>query len=79
MKLLQTLATGIFASPFRDECTEDWSNQVVSLRQEIKSNNLQGYLIPSEDAHLSEYVAPEYARRAYISGNDQQVFQTSTV
>ena len=48
------------------KCTE--SETLAHLRQELNHNNLAGYIIPSEDAHLSEYVAPEYRRRQYMTG-----------
>ena len=37
-------------------------------RKLFGTHGIDGYIIPSEDAHLSEYVAPEYARRYFISG-----------
>ena len=69
MKLLSTFISGILSTAVvTTECSGEWPQQVVDLRQEIKRHNLHGYLIPSEDAHLSEYVAPEYARRTFITG-----------
>ena len=69
MKLLSAFLSGTLATPAVErQCSDDWSKQVVDLRAEIKNQNLHGYLIPSEDAHLSEYVAPEYARRTFITG-----------
>lgn len=49
-------------------CTDDWSKQVKELRELFETYGIDGYVVPSEDAHLSEYVAPEYARRYFISG-----------
>ena len=69
MKLLSTLISGALTTAVvTKECTTEWPQQVIDLREEIKRHNLHGYLIPSEDAHLSEYVAPEYARRTFITG-----------
>lgn len=38
------------------------------LRKRMAARNLQAYLIPSEDAHQSEYIADWDARRMWISG-----------
>ncbi|CAD5113261.1 DgyrCDS2439 [Dimorphilus gyrociliatus] len=40
------------------------------LRELMKSSkfSLQAYIVPSEDAHMSEYIAERDARRAWISG-----------
>ncbi|XP_063404101.1 xaa-Pro aminopeptidase 1-like isoform X1 [Mytilus trossulus] len=50
----------------------DSSQRLYDLRQEFNSNgvNLQGVIIPSEDAHQSEFPAEYDKRRAYISGFD---------
>ena len=40
----------------------------TKLRKLCDTYGIDGYIVPSEDAHLSEYVAPEYARRYFISG-----------
>lgn len=44
------------------------STQLSNLRELMKKNELAAYLIPSEDAHQSEYIAPCDARREFISG-----------
>jgi len=60
---------GIFlVTVLNADCTDDWSEQVKELRKLFETHGIDGYIIPSEDAHLSEYVAPEYARRYFISG-----------
>ena len=41
---------------------------VASLRGEMRKRSLQAYIVPSEDAHFSEYLAPCDKRRAFISG-----------
>ena len=44
------------------------SERVVRLRQLMQERSLDAYLVPSEDAHSSEYVAVCDARRAFLSG-----------
>ena len=39
-----------------------------SLRQLMSELNIDAFVVPSDDPHLSEYVAPCYERRSYISG-----------
>ncbi|TPX44096.1 hypothetical protein SeMB42_g01343 [Synchytrium endobioticum] len=46
----------------------DTTLRLCKLRECMKSNNVAAYIIPSEDAHQSEYIADCDARRAYISG-----------
>ncbi|KGK36677.1 putative Xaa-Pro aminopeptidase FRA1 [Pichia kudriavzevii] len=70
---------GRYRSPVIDEVTsEDNLCKVVqdmntSLRLEkirnlMKESNLGVYIVPSEDAHQSEYTSPVDQRRAFISG-----------
>ncbi|KAJ1651781.1 hypothetical protein IWQ61_007735 [Dispira simplex] len=47
--------------------TTDRLEALRALMRE-KDLNLQAYVVPSEDAHQSEYIAASDARRAYISG-----------
>ncbi len=42
--------------------------RVNELRRELKKANLNGYLITGTDPHQSEYVAPRWRTRAFISG-----------
>lgn len=42
--------------------------RVRALRQYMKTHNFTAYVVPSEDAHMSEYVAKCDQRRAFISG-----------
>lgn len=42
--------------------------RVEKLRQLMKENKMDAYIIPSSDAHLSEYVANYYKCREWISG-----------
>jgi len=46
------------------------SSVLNEFRSKLSSLGLDAYLIPSDDPHLSEYVASAYGRRAYISGFD---------
>ena len=38
------------------------------MREELDKNNVDAFVIPSDDPHLSEYVAPCFERRAFASG-----------
>lgn len=55
-----------------DECANDndvnTSGRLEKLRNLMKDSNLGVYIIPSEDAHQSEYTSPVDQRRAFISG-----------
>ncbi|KAI8982649.1 peptidase M24, structural domain-containing protein [Pilobolus umbonatus] len=42
--------------------------RLKALREQLKKDNLDAFLIPSEDAHQSEYAADAYLRRHWISG-----------
>ncbi|GAM25885.1 hypothetical protein SAMD00019534_090600, partial [Acytostelium subglobosum LB1] len=42
--------------------------KVENLRQVMTQNNIQVYVVPSDDAHQSEYVCEYDHRREYISG-----------
>lgn len=43
-------------------------SRVNELRQQMQANHIQAFIIPSTDPHLSEYVAPRWHCRAWISG-----------
>ena len=43
-------------------------DRVNILKEEMKKRNIDAYIIPSSDAHLSEYVAEHWKSRAWISG-----------
>lgn len=48
-----------------------WVNttrRLINLRQKMLEHNLQAYIIPMDDEHQSEYVAPEDKRVQFISG-----------
>ncbi len=42
--------------------------RLLSLRQWMKAHQMQAFIIPSTDAHMSEYVAPHWQSREWISG-----------
>jgi len=42
--------------------------RLAALRAAMKSEDLQGFLIPRADAHQGEYVAPHDARLAWLTG-----------
>lgn len=43
---------------------------LAALRAEMKKKNVDAYVIPSDDPHLSEYVADAYGRRCFVTGFD---------
>ena len=46
----------------------DTSKRLSQLRELMREHKLDIYIVPSEDSHQSEYIAPCDARRAYICG-----------
>ncbi|KAJ7331094.1 Xaa-Pro aminopeptidase 2 [Desmophyllum pertusum] len=44
------------------------TERLKELRQKMQQEGVQAYIIPSVDQHMSEYVAPHFRRRQYISG-----------
>lgn len=44
------------------------NDKIKLLREHMKKNGLDAYIIPSPDPHLSEYVADHWKARAWISG-----------
>ncbi|KIW75399.1 hypothetical protein Z517_10140 [Fonsecaea pedrosoi CBS 271.37] len=46
----------------------DTTKRLSQLRELMRKHELDIYIVPSEDSHQSEYIAPCDARRAYISG-----------
>ncbi|KIX94283.1 uncharacterized protein Z520_09993 [Fonsecaea multimorphosa CBS 102226] len=46
----------------------DTTKRLSRLRDLMREHKLDVYIVPSEDSHQSEYIAPCDARRAYISG-----------
>ncbi|KAI9721538.1 MAG: hypothetical protein M1812_002300 [Candelaria pacifica] len=48
--------------------TVDTTKRLAHLRELMKENEVDIYVVPSEDSHQSEYIAPCDARREFISG-----------
>ncbi|KAI1094601.1 aminopeptidase-like protein [Rostrohypoxylon terebratum] len=46
----------------------DTTARLSQLRELMKKHEVDVYIVPSEDSHASEYIAPADARRAFISG-----------
>ncbi|XP_077975999.1 xaa-Pro aminopeptidase 1-like isoform X2 [Styela clava] len=44
------------------------SERLAALRAEMEKNGYMAYIVPSEDEHLSEYVAPRDKKRVWITG-----------
>ena len=42
--------------------------QLHALRELMKSLSIHAYIVPTEDAHQSEYIASSDTRRSFISG-----------
>ena len=41
---------------------------LTALREEMEAAGVHAFVVPSGEAHLSEYVHPCYERRAFVSG-----------
>lgn len=48
--------------------TVDTTKRLEQLRELMKKHQVDVYIVPSEDSHQSEYIAPCDARREHISG-----------
>lgn len=48
--------------------TQGIRNRIDLLRKWLKQKNLSAFIIPTSDPHLSEYVAPHWKSREWISG-----------
>ncbi|WVQ76425.1 hypothetical protein IAR50_006092 [Cryptococcus sp. DSM 104548] len=46
----------------------DSESKLAALRGLMKEHSIDAYIVPSEDAHSSEYLAPCDARRAFLTG-----------
>ena len=55
----------LFISFFSDMSS---SQKLTTLRNAMRSRNIQAIIVPTDDAHASEYVAPCDGRRHFISG-----------
>ncbi|XP_034037637.1 xaa-Pro aminopeptidase 2 [Thalassophryne amazonica] len=54
--------------PFLPSTTVNTTLQLQELRRSMNLQNISAYIIPSSDAHLSEYIAPRDARMAFMTG-----------
>ncbi|XP_072019583.1 xaa-Pro aminopeptidase 1-like isoform X1 [Amphiura filiformis] len=54
--------------PYLPPTAIETGERLKNLREQMTSNNLAAYIIPSEDAHQSEYIAERDERRKYMSG-----------
>jgi Xaa-Pro aminopeptidase len=59
---------GMNHESLRRQCTMDIRERVEKLRQLMKEKGMDAYIIPSSDAHKSEYVAEHWKCRQWISG-----------
>ena len=46
----------------------DTNGKIAKLRAEMKARDLDAYVIPSTDPHISEYVPEHWSSRSYMSG-----------
>lgn len=63
-----TTAAADAASPSTTATSIESCPKLDALRQKMKELNIDAYIIPSDDPHLSEYVPESYTRRAFLSG-----------
>ena len=42
--------------------------RIKALQDELKSRKLKGYLVPHNDEHQSEYLAPQFERLGWLTG-----------
>ncbi|PSR94591.1 putative Xaa-Pro aminopeptidase P [Coniella lustricola] len=61
-------STAKYSTLAADMETVDTSSRLSELRKLMKERNIDIYIVPSEDSHSSEYIAPCDARREFISG-----------
>ena len=52
-------------------------SKLRALRKKMHALNLDVYIVPSDDPHLSEYVPDAYKRRAYLSGFTVRTFSVT--
>ncbi|CUS10917.1 unnamed protein product [Tuber aestivum] len=58
----------LFSAITHDMETVDTTSRLAKLRELMKREKVHVYVVPSEDAHSSEYICAADARRAFISG-----------
>ncbi|KAI9022617.1 Creatinase/aminopeptidase [Hyaloraphidium curvatum] len=62
------MAPAAMPPPIPASAPVDTSGRLEKLRALMKERQLGAYIVPTEDAHQSEYIAEIDKRRAYISG-----------
>jgi len=60
--------TTLEMAPVANASALDTSQRLAQLRDIMKQHSIDAYIVPSEDAHQSEYIADCDKRRAWISG-----------
>ena len=43
-------------------------NEITTFQKKMQDNNIDAYIIPTSDYHMSEYVSDFFKSRAYLSG-----------
>jgi Xaa-Pro aminopeptidase len=51
-----------------DKTVSDYKDRLTALRAELKSRNLDGFVVPLTDEHMSEYVGAYAGRLAFMTG-----------
>ena len=68
--LLRRTAMASLSSSSSGAAAAPAASPLDRLREEMRARGLRGYIVPSEDAHQSEYVRDADKRRAFVSGFD---------
>ncbi len=68
ISLQRGLANTNMPKKFHSPMMENEKTVIELLRDELKHENIQAYPIPSTDPHMSEYIAPYFSRREFVSG-----------
>ena len=45
-----------------------YMNEITTFQKKMQDNNIDAYIIPTSDYHMSEYVSDFFKSRAYLSG-----------
>ncbi len=46
----------------------DIKSRINKLREKMLEKGMEAYIVPSSDPHMSEYVAPRWESRKWLSG-----------
>ena len=52
----------------RSSCRDELENRLSQFRETLTQSNLQAYIIPTDDAHMSEVPPDCFARRRFLTG-----------